>query len=154
MKHKKRMTAKSRSTSTSGTTLRFYTDGSGCRPDGMGSAIAWVREDTGLEKIERIDGLTNNQAEYSAIHSALKSAPKGSTVEILSDSQLVIYQIRGRYRVSDPQLGDLRNLINITVAARKLEVTFTWIPRAQNRADKLLQRKNARPMSPKNGAAA
>ena len=31
--------------------IRIYTDGSGCRPDGRGSAYAWIRPDTGQKKI-------------------------------------------------------------------------------------------------------
>jgi ribonuclease HI len=119
----------------------FYTDGSGARPDGSGSAIAWLREDTGQEHFELVEGLSNNQAEYQAIISALESAPSGQQIEILSDSQLVIYQVLGKYRVNDPDLDELRNRINQAVLARDLEVTFRWIPRGQNRADKLLQRK-------------
>ena len=53
----------------------FHTDGSGARPDRKGSAIAWFREDTGEECVEAVDGLTNNQAEYRAIVSALQSVP-------------------------------------------------------------------------------
>jgi ribonuclease HI len=122
----------------------FYTDGSGARPDGMGSAIAWVREDCGEEHFELVDGLTNNQAEYRAIISALESCPSGSLVKIASDSQLVICQIRGEYRVYDPDLADLRNSVNDAVLDRDLNAKFTWIPRSHNRADKLLQRKKQR----------
>ena len=125
----------------------FYTDGSGARPDGKGSATAWVREDTGEEHFESVDGLTNNQAEYRAIISALESCPSGLLVRILSDSQLVIYQIRGEYRVYDSNLANLRNVVNDAVLNRTLNVEFNWIPRGQNRADKLLQRKRQKPAS-------
>ena len=30
--------------------IRIFTDGSGCRPDGKGSAIAWFRPDTGAKR--------------------------------------------------------------------------------------------------------
>jgi ribonuclease HI len=125
----------------------YYTDGSGAHPDGKGSAIAWIREDAGEEHFELVEGLTNNQAEYRAIISVLDSAPSGQQVEILSDSQLVIYQILGKYRVNDPDLGELRNGVNQAVIARDLEVTFRWIPRGQNRADKLLQRQKSQTSS-------
>lgn len=154
MKRKKKTTVEKRSSSRPHKTIRFYTDGSGCRPDGKGSAIAWLRDDASEEHVEQIDGLTNNQAEYRAILSALESSPSGSTIEILSDSQLVISQIRGEYSVYDPDLCDLRNRVNNAVTLRKLEVTFTWVPRGQNRADKLFQKKDARTSSPKHGAAA
>ena len=132
----------------------FYSDGSGARPDGMGSAIAWFREDTGQEHVETVDGLTNNEAEYRAIISALQSAPPRSKVKIFSDSQLVIYQICGVYRINDPELALLRNSVNDAVLDRNLNVEFKWIPRSQNRADKLLRRKAPWNSSAKPGAAA
>jgi ribonuclease HI len=132
----------------------FYTDGSGARPDRKGSAIAWLREDTGEEYFENVDGLTNNEAEYRAVISALSSAPPRSKVGILSDAQLVIYQICGVYRVNDPELAVLRNSVNDAVLDRNLNVEFKWIPRSQNRADKLLRRKASWTASAKPGAAA
>jgi ribonuclease HI len=132
----------------------FYTDGSGARPDGKGSAIAWTRVDTGEEHFESIDGLTNNQAEYRAIISALESVPTRSTVRILSDSQLVTYQILGKYRVNEEDLSELRNRVNQAIIARDLKATFEWIPRGQNRADKLLQRKKTTLNSPSAGVSA
>ena len=53
--------------------VRIFTDGSGQRPDGTGSGYAWLRKDTGEKKIVRKNGLTNNQAEYWAIISALEN---------------------------------------------------------------------------------
>ena len=44
--------------------VRIYTDGAGKRPDGNGSGFAWVREDTRERHVERIPGLSNNEAEY------------------------------------------------------------------------------------------
>src|SRR5271170_7881475 len=62
----------------------------GERPDGKGSGFAWIREDTGVQHIERIDGLSNNEAEYRAVISALKPIKPDSNVEILTDSLLVV----------------------------------------------------------------
>jgi ribonuclease HI len=122
--------------------IRIFADGSGSRPDGTGSAIAWMREDTGQTHVESIDNLTSNQAEYRAIISALEAAPQGSTLEVLADSQLVIYQILWTYRINDDGLFELRNRVISTVTARHLAAIFRWIPRSQNRADKLLQRRS------------
>ncbi len=132
----------------------FYCDGSGARPDGKGSAIAWFREDTGQEHAEAVDGLTNNEAEYRAIISALKFAPARSKITILSDAQLVIYQICGVYRINDPELAALRNSVNDAVFDKNLNVEFKWIPRSQNRADRLLRRKEPSNFSARPGAVA
>ena len=127
--------------------ILIYTDGAGARPHGKGSAIAWVRTDISENHVEMVDGLTNNQAEYRSILSALQSIPEQSAVEIRSDSQVAVYQLSGVYRTSNPDLGDLQALINTLIARRKLIAKFTWIPRAQNHADKLLQRQKAKPLT-------
>lgn len=77
-------------------TIRVFTDGAGQRPDGRASGVAWLREDTGEKHTERIDGLTNNVAEYRAVISALKQLPSGSHVELLSDSLPVATNPPGR----------------------------------------------------------
>lgn len=121
-----------------GESIRIFTDGSGCRPDGKGSAIAWYREDSGEKAVERIDGLTNNEAEYNAVHSALKQAPNKSRVEILSDSDLVCCQFSGKWRVLDPKLDGLLSSIRELIKTKGLTVRLTWVPRRDNLAGKLL----------------
>jgi ribonuclease HI len=52
---------------------------------------------------------TNNVAEYSALVEALKLAERTGArhVEILADSQLIVRQIQGLYRVKHPDLKPL-----------------------------------------------
>jgi ribonuclease HI len=52
---------------------------------------------------------TNNVAEYSALLEALKMAEAAGArqVEILTDSELIVRQIEGRYRVKNPGLKPL-----------------------------------------------
>jgi ribonuclease HI len=118
--------------------IRIYTDGSGCRPDGKGSGFAWLRQDTGERKITRENGLTNNQAEYRAILAALESLPKNATAEILTDSENTCFQLRGQRRTLDPQLVALNEKVRTLGRAKNLSVTFLWIPRRENLAGKLL----------------
>ena len=119
--------------------IRIYTDGSGCRPDGKGSGFAWLRQDTGERKITREDGLTNNQAEYRAILAALESLPKGSTAEILTDSENTCFQLKGHRSTLGPKLAELNEKIRTLCKAKNLSVTFIWIPRKENLAGKLLE---------------
>ncbi len=122
--------------------ITVFCDGAGCRPaDKKGSGFAWVRLDTGGTHIEWVDGLTNNQAEYRAIKSALEAVPAGAVVEILSDAQIVICQLNGEYRVHDPSLWVLKAELMHLAHLKGLRVTFTWLPRGQNRAGKLLESK-------------
>ena len=88
---------------------------------------------------QRIGITTNNQAEYTALISALKQAAKlgAQHVKVNSDSELMVRQLQGKYRVKSP---DLRPLYEEAVRLARSFKTFqvASIPREQNReADKL-----------------
>jgi ribonuclease HI len=117
---------------------RIYCDGSGARPDGSGSGFAWLNEVTGEKHIERKDGLTNNEAEYWGLLSALNALSVGTTAEIFTDSLLMSSQLNDRFRVLNPKLIKLLDEVRSVVERKKLEVTISWIPRAHNPAGKLL----------------
>lgn len=119
-------------------TLRIFTDGAGKRPDGKGSGFAWLHEDTGKQHIQRVDGLSNNEAEYQAVISAIKSLATGSRAELLTDSLLVVSQLRGEFRIRDTRLAKLASEVKTIVEHRRLDLKLTWIPRRDNRAGKLL----------------
>ena len=82
---------------------------------------------------------TNNVAEYSALIEALKQAHRlgAKSLEIRSDSQLLVRQMTGKYRVKNPGLARL------FLEAQKLlekfdDVKFVHIPRNLNKvADRL-----------------
>jgi ribonuclease HI len=118
--------------------IRIFTDGAGKRPDGNGSGFAWVCEDTRETHVERIPGLSNNEAEYRGVISAIKPLLKGSRVEVLSDSLLVVSQLRGEYRIRDPKLEKLATEVKTIADQKQLELKVTWIPRRENLAGKLL----------------
>lgn len=118
--------------------IRIFTDGSGSRPDGKGSGFAWLREDNGQKKIDRQDNLTNNQAEYRAILSAVEPLPPNTKVEILTDSENTCCQLKGERRVRDPHLAALNVQIQALITKNRLTVKFTWIPRRDNKAGKLI----------------
>jgi ribonuclease HI len=117
---------------------RIYTDGSGSRPDGKGSAFAWACPQTGEKKVVREDGLTNNQAEYRGIIAALEECQAGSHVQILTDSQNTCFQLKGWHRVKDPHLAKLYERVCTLVQKKKMTVEFEWVPRRENLAGKLL----------------
>ena len=118
--------------------IRIYVDGSGVNPVGKGSAIAYLIEGQKKGYVEPQIGLTNNQAEYKAILTALKATPPNSEVEILSDSSLAVNQLTGKYKIRDPKLQDLSQKVAKVMQDHKLNVKFTWLPGSQNKADKLL----------------
>ena len=121
-----------------GKVIRIYVDGSGQNSSGKGSASAFVIEDQRKQHVEYKDGLTNNQAEYGAILLALKAVRPKSEVEILSDSEHAVYQLKGRYKIRDPELQTLSEEISKVIKGRRLQVQFSWIPRSRNKAGKLL----------------
>lgn len=81
---------------------------------------------------------TNNVAEYSGLVAGLELVAEhtpGAEVEVRLDSQLVVEQMSGRWKIKHP---DLRPLAE---AARRLapqDTAYTWVPRAENsHADRL-----------------
>ena len=81
----------------------------------------------------RIGRATNNQAEYRAIIAALEEATKlgANQVELLSDSELVVRQINGEYRVKKATLKPLYQQVKQLQSQLK-GFTITHIPRHQN----------------------
>lgn len=102
--------------------------------DGRGRVIAEVSEALGKT--------TNNVAEYEALLRALEEARAhgADEVEILADSDLLVRQIAGAYRVKSPNLAPLhRAALDALVGFRSWRVTH--IPRGQNtEADALANR--------------
>jgi ribonuclease HI len=112
-----------------------------------GHALITSRKST-QQYSEAIGRTTNNVAEYRAVIFALKKAKSllgGKTakeieVEIRSDSELVVSQLRGEYKIKE------ENLKPLFLEAWNLKqdfksVIFTLIPREENKlADKLVNR--------------
>lgn len=88
---------------------------------------------------QRIGKATNNQAEYRAIIAALEEATRldADQVDIKTDSELVVKQINGEYRVKKSTLKPLYQQVKQLLSALE-SFTITHIPRWQNaEADKL-----------------
>jgi ribonuclease HI len=123
--------------------LTIHTDGAS-RGNPGAAAYAYVIARDGLPPIEEADCLgemTNNQAEYTALVRALEHALElgaHHSVLIHSDSELMVKQMRGEYRVKNEELRDLYE--EATALARRFTgpVTLRHVRRSQNRrADEL-----------------
>ena len=82
---------------------------------------------------------TNNQAEYQALMAALKEAVRLRATEasVYLDSELVVRQLSGRYRVKNAALKPLHNEAR-RLLGRLKSFTITHVPRRQNsEADRL-----------------
>lgn len=88
---------------------------------------------------------SNNEAEYLAVIKALELAIplQPESVLVRSDSQLVIYQIAGAYRINFPHLAKLYSKVQNLVRQFPGKVEFAWVPREQNKQADALASKAA-----------
>jgi len=107
--------------------------------DGSPKGIALVTED-GRTSIVEEKAATSNTAEYHAVNLALEFAIDDGIkkLEIFSDSQLVVNQLKHEWHIKNDCLRRLARDIWEIIHLAKLDVTFTWIPREHNKAGKLL----------------
>lgn len=122
---------------------KLFTDG-GSRGNPGPAAYGFVLEaedGTVLDaRGEAIGVATNNVAEYSALVAGLERAIEAGVdqLEVVSDSELLVKQMRGEYRVKNRALQDL--FLDASRLARKLgRVTYTAVRREHNElADSLV----------------
>ena len=109
-------------------------------PAGYG---ALVRDaETGRVLAERaasVGRATNNVAEYGGLVAGLQAVldlDPTAEVEVRMDSKLVIEQMAGRWKIKHPSMIPLARKAGTLRPAR---VTWTWVPRADNKtADALV----------------
>jgi ribonuclease HI len=122
---------------------RLFTDG-GARGNPGPAAYGYVLEAADgtvlAAKGERIGVATNNVAEYRALIAGLEKALELSVpeVEVVSDSELLVKQMTGEYRVKNEALQDLS--IQASRLARQIgTVSYTAVRREHNElADRLV----------------
>lgn len=88
---------------------------------------------------EKIGISTNNQAEWTSLLEALKKALANEYKEIhvYMDSELVVKQIKGEYRVKNPELIIIKSKVDIQIKQFS-HFQIEHIPRHKNqRADEL-----------------
>ncbi|MGV9324775.1 bifunctional RNase H/acid phosphatase [Streptosporangium sandarakinum] len=110
-------------------------------PAGYGAVVKDASDGQVLAEIaEAIGTQTNNVAEYRGLIAGLRSllaiAGDGAIVEVRMDSKLVIEQMAGRWKIKNEGLRPLAS--EAAGLARRLRVTWRWIPREKNKdADRL-----------------
>ena len=142
--------------------LRAYIDG-GCEPKNPGGTASWgfvvyrfhpgeyLTTGTDTEEVTGGYGIvgsgpamSNNVGEYSALLKLLewfdRQAPE--PLEVLSDSQLLVNQMKGEWKVNRDKLFYPYYKKVIAILVQNAEhwkdlVTYTWIPREVNIADTL-----------------
>ena len=127
--------------------LTIYSDG-GARGNPGPAACAFVVEENGktiFKKAKFLGRATNNVAEYLGVMEALKWLLENKNtvscqIVLKLDSQLVVRQLTGVYKIKKEHLKDL--FIKIKSMERKLpQLEYLYIPRSQNKlADSLLNK--------------
>jgi len=118
-----------------------YIDGaSRGNPGKAGIGVILVLENRSSQRIKQHIGIaTNNEAEYYALLTALKLA-SGLGVEritVNSDSELLVKQIKGEYKVRSERIAQLHDAAMHLISSFK-EFQIRHIPRELNmEADKL-----------------
>jgi len=117
--------------------VHIYTDGGSRGNPGPAASGAVIKTPSGelLAEVSKYLGrATNNQAEYIAIIIGLEKAHDmgAKTVSLFMDSELATKQLKGEYRVKDPEIAkrflEVKNLLNLFD-----RVTFTHVRREKNK---------------------
>ncbi len=122
----------------------IYTDG-GARgnpgPAGIGIVVKDEEGSILEEYCEYIGETTNNQAEYKAVLKAFDfiDTHKPESVDFFLDSELVVNQLNGKYKIKNPDLAKL--FVQIWNKKTGKKISFTHVPREQNKqADSLVNK--------------
>lgn len=113
----------------------------GAKPIGCyGSyAILWGQSLIGAEEVahqtfDLPNARTNNQAEYHALLEGLRALHthtyglRPRTIKVLSDSQLAVNQVLGKWKVKDRELGKLKQEVASLLACFR-RITLSWVDR-------------------------
>jgi ribonuclease HI len=123
--------------------VKLFTDGGSRGNPGPAAAAFVLQQDDGTVLDARGDAIgiqTNNVAEYTALRNGLRRAAElGVTeVEVVSDSELMVKQMRGEYKIKNAALQELS--IEAAALARAVgTVRYTAVRREHNElADRLV----------------
>jgi ribonuclease HI len=111
-------------------------DGAARGNPGPAAIGAVIRDRTGhvVARVSQyIDITTNNQAEYQAIIIAIEKAIDAGarSISLKSDSELVVNQINGRYKVKNTTLRPLYQKV-VQLAGSLESFSVSYVPREQN----------------------
>ena len=116
--------------------MKIWIDGSGWNGKESKYAIAFGDGGTWIDRFNTEK--TNNEMEYEALLYLLRGTSILPGDQIFSDSQLVVNQVNGKWKVKEPRLFPLCQEAQKLLIIR--EVILTWIPREKNKAGHLLER--------------
>ena len=114
--------------------VSIYVDGSGGPHGGYGYFV----KETGNSFYKDMPEITNNQAEYMAIISALKGfAGSQDAITIFSDSKNTVFQLNHEFAINNDRLRELARQA-WELIGKFSNLRIIWIPRKENIAGKML----------------
>lgn len=126
--------------------IKIYVDGS-CRANGTDKAragigiVCYSDDVLWFQSAFPVEANTNNEAEYQAVIYALAEVKNFwlKDIVIYSDSQLVVSQINGNWKIKEARLQQLQKPV-AKILKDYPTIQLTWIPREENQeANKLAQ---------------
>ncbi len=125
--------------------LRLYTDGAARGNPGPAGLGMVIEDDQGMRLwggCRYVGSATNNRAEYLALIDGLRKVAewKPDRLEVYMDSELVVHQVAGRYRVRNAGLEPLHRQAKELLGTFP-EVAVRHVPRERNRGADALANK-------------
>jgi len=124
-------------------TINAFTDGASRGNPGE-AGVGVILKDEGGKKISSVFGhigkATNNTAEYKALITCLKLASKTRCKRLIvhSDSELMVRQVKGEYKVKDSEIRKLFQVVFKLLEETPFEFEIVHITREENEeADRL-----------------
>jgi ribonuclease HI len=135
--------------------IEVYFDGL-CQPVNPGGIACYafvitrdgrtIHSDYGIAAEPFSKDATNNVAEYTALAKALEwlianGLNNSGRVEVKSDSQLVVKQLRGEYKIKSQRIIPLYRQVLLLQSRFQDGIEIRWVPREENKeADSLTNR--------------
>jgi len=113
---------------------KIYCDGAGWSGDCCKYAIAIDDKEPEITRLDEYH--TSNEMEYQAVYSAACRAQTGDT--ILTDSQLVVNQVHGLWKVRHAKF--LPTVSAIRALMRNKRLNLKWVRRNENKAGIALEK--------------
>ena len=105
-------------------------------------AVIYDQAGNEVQRLSRTIGVTtNNQAEYQALAMGLEwvlAAHQKASVVCRLDSELVVKQLRGEYKMKNQELKPWFDMIKMLVQDLGGDITFEHVRREQNKVADLL----------------
>ena len=129
----------------------IYSDG-GARGNPGPAAYGFLIRDENLQTLaetgEYLGRLTNNQAEYEGVIHAFKWVwghrnlfAIGTDIEVRLDSDLLVNQLKGAYKIKSPGLKKLSLIAKDLEKTIGIPIHYVHVPREKNKdADRLVNR--------------